>query len=146
MSVTEEEANALVALPKSIGEPIKWKPVPRARGRFRFAVRVFSAQSEEILILTGTASLHSWSFVLLGPGNSRLRRISKPKHPHTNDDGTVVKPKHKHTWSEHGEDRDAYLPSDIQWHNFNAALLDFVKECNISLLHEYPDLYLQGGL
>src|SRR5680860_179572 len=132
MSVTELEANALVALPKAIGEPLKWKAVPHAGGRFRFTVRVFSTQTDEMLILTGTTSLHTWSFVLLGPGNSKLRRISKPKHPHTNDDGTIVEPEHKHTWSELGEDRNAYVPSGVRWQDFNAALRDFLTECNIS--------------
>ena len=146
MLLTRAAADQLVQLPKVVGEPILWKPIAGCAKRFQFGVDVYSASADTRLELKGRLGPKHWSYVLLGPHNARLRRISTPRAPHPNPDGTEVSPHHKHIWSEDYEDREVYIPDDIHWEDYNQALRDFVQECNITLLHPYSDFYVQARL
>ena len=146
MLLTRVVADQLVSLPKVIGEPIEWKAIAQSPNRFQFEAAVYSAETDVRLKLVGRLGPRHWSYVLLGPQNARLRKISIPNDPHPNPDGTEMPPRHKHIWSEEFEDREVYVPNDIQWDNHNQALRNFVQECNITLLHPYSDFYVQARL
>lgn len=146
MLITRAAADRFLQLPKVIGEPIEWKPIPESTRRFQFEVDVYSAETDARLQLMGRLGFKHWSYVLLGPQSTRLRRISIPRDPHRNPDGVEMPPQHKHLWSEDHEDREVYIPNDIHWNNYNQALRDFVQECNITLLHPYADFSIQARL
>lgn len=146
MLLTRATADHLVELPKVVGEPIEWKPISESTKRFQFDVSVYSSESDARIRLMGRLGFKHWSYVLLGPQNARLRRISVPRDPHPNPDGTEMPPQHKHIWSEDYEDREVYIPTDISWDSYNEALRDFARECNITLLHPYLDFYVQARL
>ena len=141
-----DEAEQLALMSKTIGEPVKWRLHQKKLQRYRFSVRVIGHESTQLLTLVGTASPSKWSFVLLGPSDVRLRKISTPHPGHFNCDGEESGPKHKHYWTEEHEDRCTYEPDDIRWDNLNEAFIDFTRECNIELLHSPPELHFQGDL
>lgn len=141
-----DEAERLILMPKTIGEPVRWKLHQPRLQRYRFKVRIISQESAQVLMLAGTASPGKWSFVLLGPGSVRLSKISTPHPGHVNCDGEESVPEHKHYWTEEHEDRCTYEPDDIRWDNVNDAFIDFTRECHIELLHSPPELHFQGDL
>lgn len=143
MVLSKDEADHIVHLPKSIGEPIRWRLHQRKHQRYRFDVRVIAPDFEGSLRLAGTASPEKWSFVLLGPNNERLRKISTPHSGHLHPDLTEADPRHKHYWAGDDEDWWTYVPDDIRWESPNTALIDFVRECHIVLMHEAPVITFQ---
>lgn len=146
MTLDRTAADNLVSLAKVIGEPLQWKRVSQSNERWRFKVDIYSSSTPARFQLRGEIGPNYWGYVLLGPNGIPLRRISSPKTTHTNPDGIEVPPTHKHVWTSEFEDRETYVPDDIRWDDHNDALRDFMAECNIKLLHEYDDFYLQPGL
>lgn len=143
--MTKDEANRLVnELDKIVGEPIRWRLQPKKHQRYRFSVRVIVPEFEGYLELTGTCSPSKWSYVLLGPNNERLRKISTPHPGHLHPDGSEARSHHKHYWDGDFEDWWTYSPDDIRWDNHDLALVDFVAECRIKLLHDPPTLAFQA--
>lgn len=143
--MTTEEANRFVGARKTIDEPIVWVPRHQRLLRSGFRVLVRCTDVEQSLWLAGTASPSKWSFVLLGPGNETLRKISTPHTGHINPDGTIAAPFHKHYWTEQDEGRATYVPDDIRWDSCNTALADFVVECNIVVMRDLPTLSFQSA-
>jgi hypothetical protein len=131
---------------KSVGEPLRWESTQPKRQRYRFKVRVIAVDADASMFLTGHASPETWGFVLLGPGNVRLRKISKPQPGHVHPDKTEAEPKHKHYWTEQDDDLWTYVPSDIRWDDLNHALIDFARECNIVFLSVPDELRFQGPM
>lgn len=140
------DADRLVDMPKTIGELIRWKIQHERRQRYRFKVRVIAPEFEGNIFLTGNASPDSWGFVLLGPGNIRLRKISTPHPRHFHPDGTEADRCHKHSWTEDDDELWTYVPEGIRWENLNHALIDFVDECNIKLLSTPQELIFQSSI
>lgn len=145
VGVTEEDANLLVAASKTIAEPIVWMLTNARRQRYRFRARVTGVGVDGEMWLVGQANPDNWGFVFLSPGNVRLRKISSPHPGYLHPDGSEAPPRHKHYWTDVDEDRWTYEPTDIRWDNQNLALVDFVRECNITLLHNVPELRFQEG-
>lgn len=138
--LTEDEATYIVeSVEKTIGEPMKWVEVDPRLGKFRLDTPVFVAGYQGMFRFVGTSQLDSWSFVFLGPGNERIRRISNPMSGHRNSDQSLADPYHKHFWrGSKIRDVDTYVPDDIRWEERGEAMVDFLQECGIVSLHRVP--------
>ena len=141
-----DEAERIVNLPKHVPEKILWRSRPQSPNSYRFKVDVLGFRLGVTLQLVGVLGPETWSFVLLANNHVKLRRISTPKNPHPNPDGTLIDPYHKHRWTTEHEDRLAYIPDDILWDNHHTVLMSFARECHIDLLHPPEMLRVQGRL
>lgn len=64
--ITGTEADRLVALPKTIGDRIRWQtPIGRSGPRYRFEVAVVCPDPDPPMRLTGAIGVTNWSYVLL---------------------------------------------------------------------------------
>lgn len=131
--VTADEAENLLAKPKVIGANLTWRP---DRGMQRLNAAVQAEETGEMLELRGYVGQRNRSFVLLYQ-NVPIRKYtvhSRHKDPVTKE--TVTGP-HKHTWDDIYEDNRVYVPNDIRIGNPDEELMDFLKECNITLRGRY---------
>lgn len=136
------EAERLLAAPKEIGGDIVWKQVTGGRiPRWRFEVSVVVPATADLLRLVGNYGRTNWGFSLLYR-NVPIRRFDGAGAPHTNPDGTKVSQPHKHRWHDLHDDRQAYVPDDIDVSNVNVAIFDFLKECGIDFKGRYQPLML----
>ena len=146
MSLTREEADRLVALPKTIEQVIHWLPVGPSTSRFRFRSVVNCPPPNPDLELIGNVGVTNWSFVLLHPSMAPLRKLTVHGGGHVNPDGSDAGPHHKHIWDAEHQDRITYTPGDVRFHDFNLALEDFLRECSITLRAEYAPLTIPRRL
>lgn len=145
--ITGAEADRLVALPKTIGDRIRWQTsIGRSGPRYRFEVVVVCPDPDPPMRLTGAVGLTNWSYVLLSRESTPIRKLTKHGSGHTNPDGSEAGEEHKHRWHEDTADRDTYVPTDIRFEDHNLALIDFLTECTITSLHPIPPIYRQGKL
>ena len=131
--VTEAEAKRILEETKVIGANLSWKSEGET---FRLEATVLCPESEEILRLRGFVGRTNRSFVLLYK-NLPIRKYTV--HAFHRDPVTrerITEP-HKHTWDDEWEDQRVYIPEDIRSGDPNHELLDFLKECNISLRGAY---------
>jgi hypothetical protein len=149
MTLSKADADFIVNdVDKSIGEPIVWTLRQQRLQRHGFEVRVLSlsANLTDPLRLKGTANPRKWSYVLLGPKNERLRKLTTPHPGHSHPDGTIAARHHKHIWSDEDEDQWTYVPTDIRWNNPIHALEDFLAECRIVSRYDLPSFPIQLAL
>jgi hypothetical protein len=106
MTLDRAAADHFVSLPKVVGETIQWKRVSQSDDRWRFKVDVYSSSIPARFQLRGEIGPNYWGYVLLGPNDTPLRRISNPKTSHTNPDGVEVPPTHIHVGTSEYEDRE----------------------------------------
>ncbi len=63
--LSRQEADYLVALPKQIHDPIRWKTLMGGADRHDLSARVESAQLDKPMQLVGSVGNKNWSFILL---------------------------------------------------------------------------------
>ena len=162
--VTTAQANEIIREKKAITEKLTWRIEPqvlsskrrgrRQRGRrrtsdwdkFTLEAAVLSLDSGESLKFLGNINKTNRSFVLLYR-NTPIRKYTvhgTHKDPVTR---IVYTEPHKHWWDKKHEDRRAYIPNDIRIGDPNEELVDFLKECNITLQVPYQpqDFRLNRG-
>ena len=131
--VTAAQAQAILDQSKVIAANLAWR---QERGGYRLKVQVLAEESGESLALHGYIGIQNRSFALI----YRTKPIRKyTVHPFHVDPVTrerITQP-HKHTWDDVYEDDRVYLPDDIRIGDPNDELLDFLQECNITLLGSY---------
>ncbi|MDP2726834.1 MAG: hypothetical protein Q8P59_04765 [Dehalococcoidia bacterium] len=137
--VTVGKAEELLAVDKVITANLAWRPWgPRG---FRLEATVLTVESKEILKLfgwVGAKGLKKRSLSLLYNSISIKRLCLSPHSKHTNSDGVPIDGMHKHQFDEFYETRNAYIPNDITTAgDINQELLDFLKECRITLKGNY---------
>lgn len=133
-NLTERDVDQLVAIEKLVGEPLIWRPAP-PHG-FRLEADVYCPERDLWLRLIGSVNRVNHSFSLLYD-NFRVRGYDTCKQ-HTNPDGERITEPHKHRWRDVHQDREAYIPSDIDPDsNVNDQFEAFCGECNITLLSPY---------
>jgi len=120
---------------------IQWQ---RARGRSRrysleFSVLVPSRQ--RLCRIRGLVGKKNYSFCLLFD-NQPIRKYTV-HYRHKNPDGTTVAETHKHKWDELNEDRETYVPTDIDAVDINQALKDFLVEINVESRGSYQSVMFQ---
>lgn len=138
--LSEQEADRIVLATKVIGQQIVWLREHESRQNHRFRVSVYAPEDPDLrLALVGQWQPRNWGFVLLGPRNEQLRKVSDPDHPHKDRmTREVIDGRHKHIWVGTSWRRDYYFPDDIRWDDPNDVLADFLVECNITLLGDFP--------
>lgn len=83
------------------------------------------------MVLHGFVGKTNWSFVLMVEPNTPIRKLTVHDRGHLNPDGSDAGTHHKHIRDEKHTDGETYYPTDIDFTDINAALLGFLKECNI---------------
>ena len=137
--VTKAEAERLLEEEKVIGVNLSWKIEGSIQ---RLTAKVLCVESKEILSLRGYLGTRNRSFVLLHQ-NIPIRKYTV--HAVHRDPITrkVFREPHKHTWDDEWKDRLVYIPDDIRIGDPNEELIDFLRECNISLRGTYAQLLFQ---
>src|SRR5579884_699896 len=137
---TGAQAEFLLAQPKQIGGTVIRRPIiPSRTPRWRLETTVVAPTTLETLRLVGSYGRTNWSFALL-VNTIPIRRLTMHGGRHTNPDGTVIEEPHKHIWDDLHRDREAYVPTDIDFSDVNEAFFDFLKECGITLMGQYQPL------
>lgn len=141
-SITQAEADALVAEPKVISANIRWRQW--GRGHRMDDVIVLGLRSGQVLKLAGWIGPKNRSYALLCR-NQPIRKWTvheQTKRP----DGTALLGPHKHSWDDELEDEYAYVPEDIRIGNPFDELQDFLAECNIQLVGDsgFPTMFTQS--
>ena len=96
-------------------------------------------ESGQTLSLRGFVGKKNRSFVLLYKNNPIRKYTVHAWHRHPITKERITDP-HKHTWDDEWQDRLIYIPDDIRIGNPNDELIDFLKECNISLRSSYSPM------
>jgi hypothetical protein len=52
----------------------------------------------------------------------------------------VFRQPHKHRWDDDHHDREAYIPTDIDFSDVNQAFFDFLGECNVTFHGTYQQI------
>lgn len=131
--VTEFDAQKILAEPKVIRQDLVWSASGRA---YRLEAVVIATVSGETLSLHGYVGVQNRSFALLYRDTPIRKFTVHPWHIDPVTRERVTDP-HKHTWDDVYQDRRVYLPTDIRIGDPNDEILDFLRECNISLLGGY---------
>ena len=131
--ISRADADALVAEKKEITATLVWRNWGSGY-RLQDSV-VLGTESGTILRLTGFVGRSNRSFALLYR-NAPIRKYTAHSG-HRNPDGTRIEGPHKHTWDDTFEGAVAYVPNDIRIGEPNEELIDFLKECNVTLSSPY---------
>jgi hypothetical protein len=137
---TKEDAEQLINARKIISGSISWKPVG---GIWRLEAKALEPGTNTILKLNGYIGTNNYSFALLHK-NCPIRKFTK--HDKHKFNGIICRVPHKHLWSELTEDKEIYVPVDINpQDNINKQFLDFCRECNIELKGGYQPVLYEFG-
>lgn len=133
-SLSKEEADALYETSKYVSdEIISWGTLENNTQKINFEVMT---EDDITLRVAGWYSLMGtkrYGFCLLYKNAIPIRRWDdKAGHPDpcTN---TILMKAHKHYYCPEYDDACAYETNDVRLHDVNGALMDFLKECHISL-------------
>jgi hypothetical protein len=151
--LTDEEAQALLGMPKFVNESVKWQPSRASETRVtevRMAVAVSNPRAENLLLggriaLATPGRSHwrlTWGDKAHGERPEEIRRLDL-RDGHVNPDGKrFERQTHKHRWSVADSNRWAYVPSDIPHDvdggpqtqdDYRAIFEAFAAECSIDL-------------
>ena len=133
--VTKTQADIILAESKVIAANLMWRFDRRA---YRLEATMLAEDSGELLKLRGYVGPRSRSFALLYR-NTPIRKYTVHHMHIDHETGEKTSEPHKHTWDEINKDRKTYLPDDIRIGDANRELIDFLRECNITLRGAYSD-------
>lgn len=137
--LTREEADKLVKVRKIVSASVSWKSA--GKGIMRLETKALTQHTKEILIVKGYIGKDNYGFVLLY-NNIPIRKFTK-HHRHIWR-GQIFTVPHKHTWSEDSEDKEVYIPDDIDpTTDISTQFLAFCKECNIEMKGGYQSFLLE---
>ena len=133
-SLSKDEADALYESPKCVSDE-----------RISWGIRANDAQKIDFEVITEdntTMRVKGWysrkgtkryGFALLFKNGIPIRRWDdKSGHPDPCTKKMLMKP-HKHYYCPEYDDACAYETDDIRANDVNGALMDFLKECHISM-------------
>ncbi len=129
---TRAQSEELISMPKIVSAQVTWKILSKG---YRLDVKAAAVGREEVFKLKGVIGKTNHSFVLLY-NNYPIRKFTK--HAPHKIGGTIYYEPHKHVWDGKTENREAYIPDDIDPDDdLNKQFLDFCNECNIEITGEY---------
>lgn len=136
MSLTNDEVAWVLATPKQVTEQVRWK---RRSGRTprhecSFSIRIPLRDDPQVAILgrvEATFDRYKAKCAFIYKGIC-IRRWESTG-PHRNPDGQLIGGEHKHEWDEVHEDRQAYVPDDIDSTSRDSGLMGFLDECAITI-------------
>ena len=139
--LTNAEVSDLLDKDNIITANLHWHPKGgKYSERYFLEATVLLPVDNLILRLTGNKGKRNRSFVLLYSGDP-IKKVTV-HHKHRNPDGTIIYGPHKHTWDEVCDDRNAYVPDDINFGDINSEFHGFLKQCNIKLLGTYSPILM----
>lgn len=148
---TEDQANQIIALPKTIRVPFPTWAISKNHSRTLVVELPVEVDYPCSLTLRISFNLRTKcsSFVLLAD-NMRIKALDLGKS-HRNPDGKLVPGlKHKHSWKDPPiKDRWAYVPDDItDGAPLEQTFREFLAECNIHFNGSFtaPTVIVQKGL
>lgn len=131
--LTREQADKMTKMKKVITSSVSWKSA--SKNVWRLEARALTTTTKEILILKGYIGRDNYSFVLLY-NNIPIRKFTK-HHKHTWNGTDYFKP-HKHIWDEVTEDKEVYIPDDIDASkDVSTQFIAFCNECNVEIKGGY---------
>jgi len=137
--ITRQEADKLVKAKKTISASVAWKSF--GKGIWRLETKALVQQTKEILLIKGYIGRDNYGFVLLY-NNLPIRKYTK-HHRHIWK-GQVFTEPHKHIWDEETEDKEVYIPNDIDPNqDVSNQFLAFCRECNIEIKGGYQTFLLE---
>ena len=142
--VTAAEADRIITENKIISLNLTWRFDSLIQG-YRLQADAFHEASGEILRLIGYVGEANRSFILLYR-NAPIRKFTVHNYQRHRDPltGQVFKEPHKHFWHDVHRDNPAYIPGDMRIGDPNEELIDFLAECNISIICSYtPQSFFQ---
>jgi hypothetical protein len=139
--LSNAEVNDLLAKEKIITANLRWRPKGgKYSENYTLEATVLLPEDNLILRLTGWKGKRNRSFVLLYSGDP-IKKLTV-HYKHRNPDGTMIYGPHKHAWDEENEDRNAYIPNDIEFGDVNSEFHGFLKQCHINLLGTYAPILM----
>ena len=138
--VTKSQADIMLAESKVIAANLVWRLDRRA---YRLEATILAEESGELLKLRGYVGWRNRSFALLYRNTPIRKYTVHPLHIDHETGERTTEP-HKHTWDEVNQDRKVYLPDDIRTGDANRELIDFLRECNITLRGAYTNEAFSG--
>ena len=142
--VTKALADQLLQQEKVIAANLVWRQSGQS---YRLEARALATSSGELLRLVGFVGIKNRSYALLHRNTPIRKYTVHDRHTNPNT-GQVLREPHKHYWDDEWEDHLAYVPHDIRQGNPNEEILDFLKECNITLRGSYTsqEFPVQGDM
>lgn len=136
---TRIEAENLLQAQKVVTAKLKWKPAGKG---WRLQAKVLALEIKETFEIRGVSGKTNYSFILLYR-NYPIRKYTV--HGPHKIGATIFSEPHKHVWDGETENREAYIPPDIDPKaDINDQFLSFCNECNINILGEYQ--YFSGKI
>lgn len=126
--LTAAEAKELLDEYKVINHSFSWRMIDSKRQRLETSVWVPSLGIA--MKLSGNIGRTNYSFTLTYKGYC-LRTYNVHFRHHNPNCNDICGP-HKHDWDEIYGTSWAYNANDVSTDNINSALIDFLKECNIT--------------
>lgn len=132
--LSEDEINNFIENIRKIinAHQIRWQYDDR-RKIYKFQLKVETPIPEYSARLVGEHNPRNdkTKFALL-LNDRRIRCLEYgPTARHTNPNGTKIRGLHKHKWTDLYEDREAYVPEDIDTTSPEKAFRCFIEECKI---------------
>jgi hypothetical protein len=144
LTITEQEANRIIEMDKTIEDSIKWTKKPQREGIYEFIVpvEIDDPYTKLTLIVNRNEKNQKFSFTILYNSTVRIKSLDIGKgHKNPPDRKQNVGKKHKHTWTNEWKDQWAYKPDDItDGADFRQVFKEFLIECNIKTEQELPKL------
>mgnify|MGYP000854140164 CR=1 FL=1 len=140
--LTREEADKIIKAEKVVSSSISWRSENPTS--WRLEARALIRDTKEFVSIRGYIGSSNYSFVLLF-NNIPIRKFTK--HCRHQWNGQTFTQPHKHVWDETTEDREVYIPLDIDpKDDINNQFISFCNECNINIKGGYQHLYLETAL
>jgi len=137
--LTKDQADKLTKTKKVISASVSWKPINK--DSWRLEAKALTISTKEMMVLRGYLGKDNYSFTLLY-NNIPIRKFTK-HHKHTWNGVDYLKP-HKHIWDEITEDKEVYIPNDIDPKtDISTQLIAFCRECNIEIKGGYQNLLFE---
>lgn len=153
--ITDKEVADLLAMPKRVGERLRWQRRGDDRPEGRELRATIIAHDNPDIDRSLKLAAHCfrsrggyivWTVAIIVSGlKPPLIRIDTHDKPHKNRDGSLVRGCMMHTWTEAEKDGLAISAGDIiDCTSVDTALMGFLDYCNITLTEPYQ-MRFDGG-
>ena len=137
--LTRKDAESIIKSKKIVSASVSWKA--GGRGTYKLEANCLVVETREILSIKGYIGRDNYGFALLY-NNIPIRKYTKHQR-HIWKGKTYTQP-HKHVWDEVTEDKEVYIPTDIDPKNdVSVQFMSFCQECNIDLRGGYQTFLVE---
>jgi hypothetical protein len=134
-NLTKDEADAMYESPKYVSDDrLAWGIMENGAQKINFEVITEDKTSLKVSGWLSRKGKKRYGFCLIFKNAIPIRRWDDtPGHPNPCTNNTKLKKPHKHYYCPEYDDNCAYETDDIRVGDVNGALMDFLKECHISM-------------